>query len=141
MLDFQLQPFAQVLRALEQDFSPAYQKKSAQSFWSLEEDDKSFYLLLDAPGVNKEEIDIELVGQELVVKWSPEASSRKVIAGSIRPKNFENRFKMSDQVDSSKIEANYLNGVLELKIGKKDSSISRKILISDASISGDNLKN
>lgn len=141
MLDFQLQPFAQVLRAFEQEFAPTYQNKAAQSFWSLEEDDKSFYLLLDAPGVNKEEIDIEVINQELIVKWSPEKGSRSVVAGGVRPKNYEHRFKMSDQVDSSKIEANYSNGVLELKLGKKDTSISRKILISDASISGDNLKN
>lgn len=140
MLDFQLQPFAQVLRALDQEFTQNAQNK-AQSFWSLEEDDKSFYLLLDTPGTLKEAIDIEIIGQELVVKWTPEARPRKSISGGIRPKNYEHRFKMSDQVDPAKIEANYQNGVLELKLGKRDANISRKISISDTSISEDNLKN
>lgn len=141
MLDFQLQPFAQVLRAFEQEFAPAFQNKASQSFWSLEEDDKSFYLYIDAPGVNKEQIDIENIGQELVVKWSLEDRSRKIIAGGMKPKDYEHRFKLSDQVDPSKIEANYQNGVLEFKLGKRESNISRKISISDASISEDNLKN
>lgn len=141
MLDFQLQPFAQVLRAFEQELAPAYQNRPSQSFWSLEEDEKSFYLLVDAPGVEKDRIDIEVVGQELIVKWSPEARPRKSVAGGLRAKNYEHRFKMSNQVDASKIEANYQNGVLELRLGKKEANVSRKILISDASISEDNLKN
>lgn len=140
MLDFQLQPFAQVLRALDQEFTQNYPNK-AQSFWSLEEDEKSFYLVLDTPGVAKEAIDIEIIGHELVVKWNPEARLRKSIAGGVRPKNYEHRFKMSDQVDPAKIEASYTYGVLELKLGKRDANISRKISVSDASNSGDNLKN
>lgn len=141
MLDFQLQPFAQVLRAFEQELAPAYQSRPSQSFWSLEEDEKSFYLLVDAPGVEKDQIEIEVIGQELVVKWAPEDRPRKNIAGGVRAKNYEHRFKMSNLVDVAKIEANYQNGVLELKLGKKEANISRKILISDASISEDNLKN
>lgn len=141
MLDFQLQPFAQVLRAFEQELAPAFQSRPSQSFWSLEEDDQSFYLIIDAPGIEKDKIEIEVIGQELIVKWAYEERPRKSIAGGVRAKNFEHRFKMSNQVDAGKIEANYQNGVLELKLGKKEANVSRKILISDASISEDNLKN
>lgn len=140
MLDFQIQPLSQVFRALEQELHQNTQNK-AQSFWTLEEDDKSYYLLLDTPGMDREGLDIEMNGTELVIKWSYAKATRKTVGGKIRPTNFEHRFKMSENIDSSNIQATYNNGVLELMLAKQEKSLIRKISISDSSFSGDNLKN
>lgn len=141
MLDFQLQPFAQVFKAFEQELNQNTQNRPAQTFWNLQEDEKAYYLQLDTPGMERDALDIELVGHELVVKWKYEVPTRKVVSGRVRPQHFEHRFKLSEQVDAQNITADYANGVLELRLGKREAQLSRKISISDSSLSGDNLKN
>lgn len=141
MLDFQIQPFAQVFRAMEQELNQNTPNKAVQSWWSLEEDDKAYYLLIDTPGMEKEALDIEMNGKDLLIKWSNVQSARKVVGGRTRATEFEHRFKVSDQVDTERIQANHKNGVLELVLPKRELSVSRKISISDPSLSGDNLKN
>jgi|AntDeeMinimDraft_4_1070355.scaffolds.fasta_scaffold07062_4 HSP20 family molecular chaperone IbpA len=66
-----------------------------------------------SPGKKKEDFTIELQGSNLVVS----------VGG------YEDRFKLTNQVELKNITAEYDAGILIVKLPRKDSEPSRKILV------------
>lgn len=93
------------------------------------ENDDSYVILLDMPGVKKDSIDINDVDDTLSIiaqtetldeKWKP-------LSGDVMVSDYKREFTIGNNVDREKIEAHYENGVLTINIGKSEKIKPRKI--------------
>lgn len=90
---------------------------------------KDHYLAsFDMPGVKKEDIKIEVQGNQLVV-----TGERRIDEVNLRQERmygkFERTFNLPTTVDTEKIEAHYENGVLSIAIPKAETTKARTIQI------------
>lgn len=87
------------------------------------EKDGSYYLLMDLPGVDKNEINIEVKGQELLVSGERKVEDEFKVSNLIKIErrygNFERVYTIPDEFIADKISAKYENGVLQIKIPRK----------------------
>ena len=97
------------------------------STWSppvdLYETEKEFVLMAELPGVNKEDLDLQMVERVVILKG--ERRSPKDVCGQNyhrleRPVGrFERRFELPDAVESAGIKAKMADGVLTVALPKK----------------------
>ncbi|MBV8251987.1 MAG: Hsp20/alpha crystallin family protein [Chitinophaga sp.] len=93
---------------------------------NIKETDEDFLVELAAPGMKKEDFKIHLDGNNLSISSEKNASEEEPSNGKYSYKEFSYQsFKRtitlpSDVVDEEKIQARYDNGLLSLKIPKKE---------------------
>jgi HSP20 family protein len=97
----------------------------------IEEQDDAYILEAELPGVKREDIDIEVVGNELAITGEVSERERK---GTLRRRmrrtgRFEYRVRLPDQVDPAKIQASLDQGVLTVRVPKAERAERRKIAI------------
>lgn len=94
------------------------------------ESDNDFHLVFDLPGVKKEEIEIEVEGDQLTIKGARQLDDqvqyirRERVAGE-----FYRSFTLETPVEKDRIRAIYKNGVLEVVLPKKEEVKPRQIQI------------
>lgn len=96
------------------------------------ETDDEFFLNAYIPGVKKENLKIKLEDGHLVIMGRidyDEAVNRKYVLKETEIGNFYRRFKISDSIDESKIDAKLENGVLEVRLPKHERVKPRTIEI------------
>lgn len=88
------------------------------------ENDKAFELHVAAPGMNKEDFQIEMNDNFLTVSGERKFTNEKKDANwhSIETQygSFSRSFSLPENVDSAKIAAKYNNGILEVTIPKDE---------------------
>jgi HSP20 family protein len=103
------------------------------SGWSppvdIEETDDAYVIEAELPGVKRQDVNIELVGNELSVTGEIKEHERK---GVLRRQTrhvgrFDYRVKLPDLVDAEKIDANLEDGVLTVRVPKSERAQRRKI--------------
>ena len=97
----------------------------------IEEQDDAYVLEAELPGVKREDVNIEIVGNELAITGEIKERERK---GAVRRRTrrtgrFEYRVRLPDQVDASKIDANLDQGVLTVRVPKSAREKRQKIEI------------
>lgn len=100
----------------------------------FDEDDK-YHIHLNLPGVGKENISLEVKGKRLIVKGTRSDQSvsedKKHYQKSSYLSSFEKTYLLTDEMDVSKIEAIYEDGVLQISIPqikeKKEESMKIKV--------------
>ncbi len=90
---------------------------------NIEENEKEFVLNFVAPGFEKEQFSIKNANGVLTVKGEKKVEENK--ENEIRRKeyfvaDFERSFNLPDSVDSEKISARYINGILVVELPKKE---------------------
>lgn len=101
----------------------------------VKEADGKYMVKAEIPGVNKDDIHVTVDGNMVSisaeVKQEKEEKEGERVIRSERSYGMASRsFTLADEVDQSKVEAKYNNGVLELTLPKKPGSTSKKIAIS-----------
>ena len=99
------------------------------------ENDKGYTVKADIPGVKKEDINVRIDGN--VVQIDAEAKSEKETKGNgdkvLRSERYygtiSRTFSLSQDIDDSKVQARYADGVLNLELPKKAPADARKIAI------------
>lgn len=86
------------------------------SFYDVEEDDQSWTLHIDVPGVPREQLRVQISGNTLEVE-TDEACRRQLRA----------LYELPADVDADKTQAHLENGVLTLKLAKAESATARRI--------------
>ena len=86
-------------------------------------------LWADVPGIDEKSIDLQLDRGVLTIKGRvPEASDAGELRwGEYEPAGFERSFRLSDEIDSARIEARVVDGVLELRLPKAEHAKPRRI--------------
>jgi HSP20 family protein len=92
---------------------------------NIEETEKDFKIQLAAPGLKKEDINIELVNNVLTISSEKqEEKEEKEEAGNYYRKefnyqSFSRSFTLPENANESKIEATYRDGILHVDVAKK----------------------
>jgi HSP20 family protein len=100
-------------------------------FVDIEEQDDVYELDVELPGVKRDDVNIEVIGNELSITGEIKEKERK---GAIRRRTrrtgrFEYRVRLPDQVDASKIEGSLDQGVLTVRVPKAERAKRQKIQI------------
>ena len=126
--------FARMSRDIDQLFGQ-FRKNATQAAYrpvvDIEENEGGFVLHADLPGLDENEISIEVDGQELVIAGKREASKAGNEGTSYRRErqfgDFERRFKMGPNIQSENIKAAYKQGVLTVTLPRSEEDKPRKI--------------
>lgn len=88
------------------------------------ENDKAFEIHLAVPGMNKEDIKVDLNDNYLTVsgerKFSNEKKERDYYAVETQYGTFSRSFALPSDIDTKGISAKYSNGILEIRIPKDE---------------------
>jgi len=98
------------------------------------EEDKSYAVKADIPGVKKEDIHVAIEGNQVsieveVKKEKEEKKGEKVVRSERYYGKQYRSFTLGSDIDSAKAEAKYQDGVLELKLPKKSNGSSKELKI------------
>ena len=100
----------------------------------VSEDDKSYRVKAEIPGVNKEDIKISIDGNQVsisaeVKREKEEKKGETVIRSERYYGNQYRSFTLQSAVDEGKAEAKYDSGVLELVLPKKEPASARQVTV------------
>ncbi|MGJ7033862.1 Hsp20/alpha crystallin family protein [Niabella hirudinis] len=91
---------------------------------NITEKENEYQVEVVAPGLEKSDFKINLDQQVLTIaadqKDNTAAATDKTIRKEFRPRGFKRTFTVDDKVDTDKIEAKYVNGILIVTIQKKE---------------------
>ena len=100
-------PDQSVERFLQQAFATPF-GSSQPLDKSLSQDDQSYQLVLDLPGVSREQLSIQIEANQVQIETRPQA-----------PRAYRFAYDLPQDIDAATSEAKLENGVLTLKLGKQ----------------------
>jgi HSP20 family protein len=100
----------------------------------LKEDDNTYTIHADIPGVKKEDIHVSIKGNRVSISAESkmekeENKGEKVLRSERYYGRAERSFTLAHEVDESESQAKYSDGVLELTLPKKAPSTSKKLAV------------
>lgn len=134
MNGFMYTPYAW-LDDFRRDFSRLVNAGQENQSWSpavdLSEDDSGYFITVDLPGVNPDDVEITTHGQQLTIKgkrdW--EVGERSSLSSERWRGDFLRRFTLPKVADVDNIDAKYSNGVLAVFLPKSKDAEPRRIAI------------
>ena len=98
------------------------------------EDDKTYKVQAELPGVKKEDINVSIDGSHIAIsaevkKEHEEKNGDRVLRSERYYGKFSRSFQLAQDVDESKAEAKYSDGVLQLVLPKKAAVSAKKLYI------------
>jgi HSP20 family protein len=122
-------PFRELDRIAQAMGTPA--RPAAMPFDAYQKDD-SFLVLFDLPGVEADSIDLTVEKNVLTVhatRTRPSAEGVEMLVAERPQGTFSRQLFLGDSLDSERIDAEYADGVLTLRIPVADSAKPRKVSI------------
>ena len=97
----------------------------------IEEQDNAYVIEAELPGVEKNDVNIELVANELMITGEIKEREREGILRkrTRRIGRFEYRVRLPEQVDADNIDAKLKDGVLLVRVPKLERAERRKIQV------------
>jgi HSP20 family protein len=125
-------------RLLEQTFgsfgwaSPMTERAGWSPAVDLEETDDAYVVEAELPGVKRDDVNVELIGNELTITGEVREQER---SGTLRRKTrrtgrFDYRLSLPSHVDPENVDAKLSDGVLQVKVPKSERAQRRRIEIS-----------
>ncbi len=121
------------------DFNPAVCGKSDHKLghgipvnMDITEDDGSFSILAEVPGMNKDDIKISVKDNLLTIsgeRTKSDDDAAKVVWSERYFGRFARSFKLPDSIDKSGVSADYKNGLLSITIPKKEEAQPKEIAV------------
>lgn len=95
------------------------------------ENDEGLVLVADMPGVEKENLSIDIEGDMLTIKGQvcKEFLKGQFLMQEYEPHDYYRRFQILEGIDQEKAHADYTNGVLKLYLPKSEAARPRQIKI------------
>ncbi len=96
------------------------------------EDAAGITLLADMPGVPKEQLELRVEGEDLLIDGGVQAQTPdglEAIYAELRVPHYRRSFTLSRELDTTHIEANLKDGVLTLRIPKQAHAQPRRIAV------------
>ena len=131
----------EVSRLFDEDYygvAGGDQSSAATSHWApavdIKEEQDSYVLRADVPGVDSKDIEITMENGVLTIKGERKHENSEEREGYKRVERvygtFFRRFTLPDTADADKVSASSKNGVLEVTIPKQEKVQPRKIKVS-----------
>jgi len=119
----------------DQFFSPLIKetKSAARNFPSVDvhEDENNYYIDADLPGLDKKDITVNVENNVLTLSGSREDQQEDRKKGYYRFERqtgtFNRQFELGPNVDSSRAEAEFKNGVLSIKVPKREEAKPKQL--------------
>ena len=101
---------------------------------SIYEQNGSYFLETELPGVDKKNVKVEVDNDTLTIIAEQEEKLKNYnqVLKERPERSFKRSFTLDESIDPDNIEANYNNGVLALKLNKRQELQPKKIEISVA---------
>jgi HSP20 family molecular chaperone IbpA len=99
------------------------------------EDDTGITLLADLPGVAKDQLELKVDGDQLLIEGTvtPQTPERlEPVYAEVRVPRYRRVFTLSRELDPGRIDANLKDGVLTLRIPKQEHAQPRRITVQSA---------
>lgn len=100
---------------------------------SVAEEEKEFKVRAVLPGLDVEKLDISILGRKLKISgdFIPEElhEGARWYRQERRSGAFEKVLQMNSNLDAEKVEAEYINGILEIRLPKAESAVPKKIAV------------
>lgn len=99
------------------------------------EDETGITLLADMPGVPRDELELHVEGDSLLIEGRVQPQTPnglEAIYAELRVPRYRRSFTLSRELDASRIDANLKDGVLTLRIPKQAHAQPRRIAVSAA---------
>jgi|SRR5665213_1314128 len=100
----------------------------------VSQDDKTYHVKAEVPGVNKDDVKISIDGNQVTI--SAEVKNEKEVRNGekvIRSERYYGSqfrgFTLQHDIDQDKAEAKYVNGILELTLPKKGMASAKQLAI------------
>jgi HSP20 family protein len=97
------------------------------------EDQNHYYLRAELPGVQSEDLDIQATAKNLTIsgqrRIDPEDASARYHRREREAGKFSRAFAMPKEIDTDRVEARLVSGVLTVKAPKAESAKPRRIQI------------
>jgi HSP20 family protein len=113
------------------------QPRVIQPLVNIREEDKEVILEAEMVGLTKDDISLDLKGSELTMRGKARQNNETVPNGYTVvhkercPLEYVRSFVVGDDIDKSKIDAQYENGILRVKLTKSEAAQPKKIEIRD----------
>lgn len=117
------------------DASPASQpdlQRAAMPAVDVFEDSSGITLLADMPGVPREQLELKVEGESLLIEGGvqpPTPDGLEAIYAELRVPRYRRSFTLSRELDTARIEATLKDGVLMLRIPKQAHAQPRRIAV------------
>lgn len=99
----------------------------------IKETDKEFVFMAEIPGMNRENFEVELVGDTLVLRGKREEAKEDKGEGWIRKERhygtFTRSFRLDAPVNPDKIDAQYRDGILQITVPKAAAQKTARITV------------
>jgi HSP20 family molecular chaperone IbpA len=128
----------QAMEVQEQEETPADEMERTRSRRSfvprsdIYENEKEIIVLADIPGANEKTVDITLEKNVLSITAFVEPtipSGFEVAYAEYEEGDYQRNFRLSDEIDRNKIEAEVNQGVLRLRLPKSQGARTKKIAV------------
>ena len=97
------------------------------------EGDTAYTVKAEIPGVKKEDIHVDVEGNEVTISAELKRESEQKDGKSLRSERYYGQqtrsFTLSNDIDDAKVEAKYTDGVLVLTLPKKPGKSSKHVAI------------
>ena len=96
------------------------------------ETEAAITLLADLPGVPREQLQVRVDGDNLVLEATAVTNgpeNMELVYGEAQVPTFRRQFTLSRELDGSRIEAQLKDGVLRLRIPKQDHAQPRRVQV------------
>lgn len=102
----------------------------------VSEEEKGYKVRALLPGLDVEKLDISVLGRQLKLSGSfarqEQPEGARLYRRERNQGSFERVIRLATQLDAEKVEAEYLNGILEISLPKAQSALPKKIAVSVA---------
>ncbi len=125
----------QVTTSADGSASPAQeqdQQRAVLPAVDVFEDAHGITLLADMPGVPKEQLELKVEGEALLIEGGVQPRTPdglEAIYAEVRVPRYRRSFTLSRELDTTRIEANLKDGVLTLRIPKHAHAQPRRIAV------------
>lgn len=115
-------------RSLARDYEKALEMRM-----DVTEDDKSYRVAIDIPGIKKEDIEVSIDGKQVTVSAEVKREKSKEDEKEIYSERYSGKalrtFTLPAEVDSATSEARYDGGVLTLVLSKKGNPEAKRLSV------------
>lgn len=131
---FALDPIDDMFRGMMRPWRLAHSEAAPRIKIDVSEQDGSYLVKAEIPGVRKEDIDVRIDGDQVTISAETKTEKQEKDKGRVickeRQEGYASRsFTLACPVDEAHASASYKDGVLSLKLAKKAATSSKRLAI------------